>query len=84
PLEAMACGIPVTSSTGGALLEVMGDAALLFEPTDVNAMSDALERILTDAALRERLIAAGFKRRACYSWAESARSALAAIEKAAA
>jgi glycosyltransferase involved in cell wall biosynthesis len=84
PLEAMACGIPVTSSTGGALLEVLGDAALHFEPTDLDAMTDALDRILTDEALRAQLVPAWLARRAFFSWEESARSALAAIEKAAA
>ncbi len=84
PLEAMACGIPVTSSTSGALGEVLGDAALEFEALDVEGMSAALGTILTDEALREQLIVAGARRRASYSWADSARSALAAIERVAA
>ena len=52
PLEAMACGIPVASTTGGALGEVLGDAALRFEAKDIDAMSAALGTILTDEALR--------------------------------
>jgi glycosyltransferase involved in cell wall biosynthesis len=80
PLEAMACGIPVTSTTGGALGEVLGDAALPFGAEDIDGMRAALRTILTDQGLRERLILAGARRRASYSWADSARAALAALE----
>ncbi|HEY8283893.1 MAG TPA: glycosyltransferase family 1 protein [Chloroflexota bacterium] len=84
PLEAMACGIPVASSTGGALLEVLGEAAVRFDPIDVDGMSAALETVLTDDNARIRLIAAGRARAAAYSWVESARTALSAFKKVAA
>jgi glycosyltransferase involved in cell wall biosynthesis len=84
PLEAMACGIPVTSTTGGALGEVLGAAALPFGAEDIDGMRAALRTILTDEELREQLILAGARRRAAYSWADSARSALAAMERVAA
>jgi glycosyltransferase involved in cell wall biosynthesis len=80
PLEAMACGIPVASTTGGALGEVLGDAALPFGAEDIEGMRDALETILLDEDVRERLSLAGARRRAAYSWAGSAETALAAIE----
>ena len=48
-LEAMACGTPVLTSTTSALPEVAGDAALLVDPTDTNALAAALARLATDA-----------------------------------
>jgi glycosyltransferase involved in cell wall biosynthesis len=53
--EAMACGLPVVAARGGALPEVVGDAGLLVPPRDPEALALALERLLGDAALRERL-----------------------------
>ena len=84
PLEAMACGVPVASSTGGALPEVLGDAALLFPPTDVGAMAGAIRRILLDDELRPRLVARGLIQSAHYTWEGAARVALARFEQVAA
>ncbi len=72
-LEAMACGAPVVCSRASAVVEVAGDAALLFEPTDVAAMAAALERGLSDAALRDQLRARGLERARAFSWQEVAR-----------
>jgi glycosyltransferase involved in cell wall biosynthesis len=68
PLEAMAAGVPVVASNGGALPEVLGDAALLPDPADVDAIADALARVLGDDALRSALVARGHERAARYSW----------------
>jgi glycosyltransferase involved in cell wall biosynthesis len=80
-LEAMACGVPVITSNRSALAEVAGDAALLVDPEDENAIAAALRDLLGEspatAMLRERLIAAGFGRAEQYSWAEAARKTLA-------
>ncbi len=84
PLEAMACGVPVAASTGGALPEVLGDAALAFDPLDVEAMSEALERVLFDQDLRARLVARGQARASCYTWQASARAALELFDRMAA
>jgi glycosyltransferase involved in cell wall biosynthesis len=73
PLEAMACGTPVVSSTGSSLPEVLGDDALLIDPDDVEGLGDALSRVLGDAALAADLRARGLVRTARYSWAETAR-----------
>jgi len=51
--EAMACGVPVVSSDGGALPEVVGDAGLLFPAGDVDALVRAIERLLDDPRERD-------------------------------
>jgi len=82
-LEAMRCGTPVITSTTSSLPEVAGDAALLVNPRDSNAIADAIERVLTDSALRRRLIAAGFEQAQAFTWARAAQTTLAALEHAA-
>src|SRR6188508_1200398 len=70
PLEAMACGCPVAASTAGAIPEVCGEAAVLFDPTDVEAMTAAM---LEADDRREELQALGLKRAAEFTWDETAR-----------
>jgi glycosyltransferase involved in cell wall biosynthesis len=72
PLEAMAHGSPVACSSAGSLPEVCGTAALFFDPLQVDSIADALENILEDSALRERLKEAGLARVAGYSWKSNA------------
>ena len=55
PLEAMACGTPVVTSQRSSLPEVVGDAALLVDPDDIQAIADALLRVLQDAVLQSAL-----------------------------
>jgi glycosyltransferase involved in cell wall biosynthesis len=81
-LEAMAHGVPVVSSQGGALPEVCGDAALYFDPLNVAAMANAIYRALTDTQLREDLIAAGHAREKEFTWRHSAEKTLAVYEDA--
>lgn len=70
PLEAMACGCPVAASNAGAIPEVCGDAAVLFDPTDVEAMAAAV----VDADGRhDELRELGLARAALYTWDETAR-----------
>jgi glycosyltransferase involved in cell wall biosynthesis len=71
-LEAMARGVPVVTSSVSSLPEVAGDAALLVDPTSVDAIADATARVLTDAPERERLVAAGLRRPAAFTWERSA------------
>ena len=73
PLEAMACGTPVVSSTSSSLPEVLGDDALLVDPDDVEGLADALARVLGDEELGADLRQRGLTRAARYSWAETAR-----------
>jgi len=73
PLEAMACGAPVVSSCGGALREVLGDGARLIEGFDADGWAGTVARLLADEPGRRALAAAGRRRAARYSWAETAR-----------
>src|SRR5207248_8788002 len=64
-VEAMACGVPLVTTTGGALPEVVGtdgETGLLVPPGDPGALAVAIGRLLDNAALRERLAAAGRQR----------------------
>jgi glycosyltransferase involved in cell wall biosynthesis len=71
-LEAMARGVPVATSGRASLVEVAGDAALMFEPEDEASIAAALEKLLADDALRERLRAAGRARAAEFTWERTA------------
>jgi len=81
-LEAMASGTPVCAANASSLPEVVGDAGLLFDPRDVPTMTDCLARLLTDEALRERLVAAGIERAAGFTWDAAAEATLAELEAA--
>jgi glycosyltransferase involved in cell wall biosynthesis len=71
PLEAMACGTPVITSNVSSLPEIAGDAALLVDPYDVDAIARAIVRIFTERPLRDALVARGHARARQFSWAES-------------
>ncbi len=71
-LEAMACGTPVITTSSSSLPEVAGDAALLVDPDDVPALSDAMERVVSDPDLQGALRAAGLQRAASFSWQRTA------------
>jgi glycosyltransferase involved in cell wall biosynthesis len=71
PLEAMACGTPVITSNVSSLPEVTGGAALLVDPTSAEEIAQAIERVLTDAALRADLRARGLARARDFSWERS-------------
>jgi glycosyltransferase involved in cell wall biosynthesis len=68
PLEAMSVGVPVVATTAGSLPEVLGDAAVLVAPRDTDALAGALAEVLTDAGVRDALVARGRERVARYSW----------------
>ncbi len=78
PLEAMACGTPVIASRTSSLPEVLGDAGLLVDPHDIDAIAAALERIVSDSALRLDLQQRSLMRAAQFSWEQTARLTLAA------
>ena len=73
PLEAMANDCPVLGSTAGAVREVCGDAAALFDPHDPAALAMLMRAMIDDGARRADMIARGRARVAAYRWADSAR-----------
>ncbi len=77
PLEAMACGTPVVTSNVSSLPEVVGEAALAVDPTDVHALAEALTRVIRDHALRADLRARGLRRAQQFSWGKTAEATLA-------
>ena len=81
-LEALARGAPLAVADGSALEEVVGDAALLFGGGDVEACTDALDRLLSDDALRGELSRRGPKRAGELTWAHSAAAHVTAYERA--
>lgn len=81
PREAMACGAPVCCSNLSALPEVVGDAALLFDPFDESAIAGALNMLLNDSARRDSLRAAGLARAREFSWERCARETIAVYER---
>jgi glycosyltransferase involved in cell wall biosynthesis len=81
-LEAMARGVPVACSRRSSLPEVAGDAALLFDPEDVDAIRAAMESLLTDVELAGRLRDAGRERAALFTWERTAELTVASYRRA--
>jgi len=71
-LEAMACETPTVVSNASCLPEIGGEAALYFDPLDVEAMADAVRRLLRDADLQGELRARGLAQTARFSWERAA------------
>lgn len=82
-LEAQQMGVAVMTSNNSSLPEVAGDAALLVDPNDTEAIADAMLRLSRDEALRQQLIAAGYENVKRFSWEKAARETLAVLVKAA-
>lgn len=72
PLEAMACGTPVITSNVSSLPEVVGDAGLTVNPTDIYALANAMGRVLQDSQLRQDMIQRGLERAAHFTWLRAA------------
>jgi glycosyltransferase involved in cell wall biosynthesis len=81
-LEAMARGTPVTCSNTSSLPEVAGEAALYFDPMDIDAIAHAIETLLGDTSLCDRLRRAGPGRARRFSWEQTARATLASYDRA--
>jgi glycosyltransferase involved in cell wall biosynthesis len=79
-VEAMAAGLPLACSNIEPLHGIVAGAALEFAPDDVSTMTAALRRLSEDDALREELAARGRVRAASFTWEETARKTLRAIE----
>ncbi len=76
-LEAMSLGVPVITSSVSATAEVGADAALLVPPKDIRAISEAMEKVYADSALRTSLINKGLARAKLFSWSRAAREYIA-------
>ena len=83
PLEAMSLGLPVLTADRHALREVVGDAGLLVDPTDIGALRDGMAQLASDGGLRQRLAALGLARARQFSWARTARETAEVYEDAA-
>jgi len=75
-LEAMACGTPVVAADNSSLPEVVGEAGLLVDAGDPDALSEALGRLLRDEALQGRLFRAGLDQARRFTWEEAAQQLL--------
>jgi len=73
PLEAMASGTPVVTSNRSSLPEVAGDAAVLVDPYSAVSIAEGIQRVLSDASLRQTMIARGLARAREFSWETSVR-----------
>ena len=75
-LEAMSCGAPVITSNVSSMQEVAGGAALTVNPYDTGSIAEAMNKLLKDEQLRERLISMGFQRVKEFSWKKCAEQTL--------
>jgi glycosyltransferase involved in cell wall biosynthesis len=80
-LEAMARGVPVACSDASSLPEVAGDAALLFDPLDVDAIASALARLLAESSLSATLRERGLRRVRGFTWEQTAQQTLASYDR---
>src|SRR5687768_16803395 len=82
-VEAMACGVPVLTSSTSSLGEIAADAAETIDPLDTAALTDAIVRLATDADLRQARSESGLRRARSFSWSQTARDMLAVYHRAA-
>jgi len=82
-LEAMACGAPVACARTPALRELVGDAAVLLDPLDVEGMAQAAGELLQDRRMRQAVGGRGLERAATFSWERTARATLRVYREAA-
>jgi glycosyltransferase involved in cell wall biosynthesis len=75
-LEAMQCGTPVIAGNRTSIPEIAGEAALLFDPFDSRALTEALARVIDDRELRATLKRRGLERAGQFSWQDTARRTL--------
>ncbi len=80
PLEGMACGVPVVTSTSSSIPEVVGEAALCVDPLSHEAIAEAIQAVLSSKALRSDLREKGLQRAKQFSWERTARETLQVYE----
>ena len=82
PLEAMRCGAPVVCSNSTSLPEVVGDAAISVDPSDAQALAEAMYSVLTNSTLEADLRARSLQRAAQFSWRKTASETITAYQEA--
>ncbi len=82
PLEAMCCGVPVITSNTSSLPEVVGSAGITVAPDDMDALADALLRVLGESDVAQELAARGLERARQFSWEQCAKATMAAYQQA--
>jgi glycosyltransferase involved in cell wall biosynthesis len=75
-VEAMALGCPIAAANRTSIPEVVGEAALLFDPRNPDSIAEAMRRLLSDTTLRQSLIARGHEQATVFSWEKAARETL--------
>ena len=80
PIEAMACGVPVIASNVTSIPEVLDDAAVLFNPNDIDELSSKLYEVLMDENIKQELIHKGFIKNNSLSWKKTALDTLKAYK----
>jgi glycosyltransferase involved in cell wall biosynthesis len=78
PLEAMACGTPVLSSSAGALRETLGDAAVLLPPSEPELWAETMTELLQNSLRREELIRRGLAHARAFTWERTAQLTMSA------
>ena len=81
PLEAMKCGAPVIVGNRTSIPEVVGDAAIALDPYNEVEISSAIEQVVNDSGLRDKLRFKGFERAQQFDWQETARRTLSVYEE---
>jgi glycosyltransferase involved in cell wall biosynthesis len=80
-LEAMACGCPVIAARAGAIPEIAGGAALLFDPYDPQELAQLILNVITDQELHEHMVDKGLRRAKEFSWDRCALETLRVLKE---
>lgn len=80
-LEAMACGVPIITHDSSAIVEVVGNAGIQVDTSNISALAEALESLITNPQLRQKLINAGLERAKLFDWNETALQTLEAYKQ---
>ena len=81
PLEAMACGCPVITSSVSSLPEIVGSAGIMVNPHDISEISQAMNDVLSDKNLQNKLSQKGIKKAKEFNWEKSAKKYLFCLKK---
>jgi glycosyltransferase involved in cell wall biosynthesis len=73
PLEAMACGTPVITSNTSSLPEVVGDAGIMVDPVDIDALTESIYQVLNNPNLQEDMQKNGLERSKIFTWEKTAK-----------